>query len=317
MCRGPNRSTIMHGGHRIARLAASLVITASLFHGQPAHADARVAELTKLLASSSDKARLSAVAALARLNDRTALKPLVTALRDPSPQVRALAATALGRLGHKAALPALKAAAADADASVRTQAREAAIAVARVNHLPDPWPAPSPAAPAAAARTSKYGGHAGFGRQARVIQNRPELYVAINSAADDSPGKTDKPTRKAHGEILRKTLTESFQSTPVVTTIAADAERWSLRQRQLDLSVTKLDVVLAGNLVEVEAQLRLAISDQDGKMLSFLSGGAKVQVPRKGYNARYLPNLRKEALENAMRGMVDKLVLQLRAKPNS
>ena len=47
-------------------------------------------------------------------------------------------------------------------------------------------------------------------------------------------------------------------------------------------------------------------------MLSFLSGGAKVQVPKRTFDAKYLPNLRKEALENAMRGMFDKLLAHLR-----
>jgi hypothetical protein len=48
-----------------------------------------------------------------------------------------------------------------------------------------------------------------------------------------------------------------------------------------------------------------------------LSGGAKVQVPRKTFDARYLPKLRKEALENAMRGMFDKLLLHLRNQPRA
>jgi hypothetical protein len=52
-------------------------------------------------------------------------------------------------------------------------------------------------------------------------------------------------------------------------------------------------------------------------MLSFLSGGAKVQVPARTYNAKYLPNLRREALENAMRGMFGKLLNHLRDKSQS
>ena len=80
---------------------------------------------------------------------------------------------------------------------------------------------------------------------------------------------------------------------------------------------TKLEVAQAGNYVEIEAQLRLAISDNNGRMLSFLSGGAKVQVPARTYNPKYLPNLRKEALENAMRGMFAKLLNQLRDKSQS
>ena len=144
-----------------------------------------------------------------------------------------------------------------------------------------------------------------------------DSYITINSSADDSPGKADKPTRKLHGEIVRDTLLASFKREPLVTTVASDAHRWGLDSRHLDLSVTKLDVAQAGGFVEIEAQLRLAISDDNGKMLSFLSGGAKVQVPARTYNAKYLPNLRREALENAMRGMFAKLLTHLRDKSQS
>lgn len=307
----------MQGGHRLARLCAFFVLALCLLH-RPAVADDRVGELAKMLSSSSDKTRLSAVAALARLDDRATMKPLVTALRDANPQIRALAAAALGRLGHKAALPSLKSAAtADVDATVRVRAKEAAIAVAKANDLPHPWPTAAAAAPPPAARARKYGGRAGFGRQARAIVDRPDLFVAINSTADDSPGKTDKKARKLHGEILRDTLTSSFKATPAVTTVASEAQRFGLDPRNIDLSVTKLSVSQVGAFIEVEAQLRLAISDRAGRMQSFLSGGAKVQVPKKTFNARYLPNLRREALENAMRGMFTKLLAHLRDKTQS
>ncbi|MDX2091619.1 MAG: HEAT repeat domain-containing protein [Kofleriaceae bacterium] len=304
----------MHGG-QIARIVAAFGFAASLASSTPAAAEPRVDELSKLLSSSSEKTRLSAVVSLGRLEDKAAMKPLVTALQDPNAQVRALAATALGKLGHKAALPALKAAAADdPDAAVRARAKEAAIAVSKTNGLPDPWPTQTQVAPVQA---RKSGGSAGFGRQAHAVVARPNLYVTINSAADDSPGKSDKNARKVHGDIIRDTLAASFKAEPLVTTIAADAQRWGLDSRHLDLSVTKLDVAQTGTYVEVEAQLRLAISDDNGKMLSFLSGGAKVQVPARTYNAKYLPNLRKEALENAMRGMFAKLLTHLRDKSQS
>jgi hypothetical protein len=284
--------------------------------GRVAHANERVVELTTLLTtSSSEKARISAVAALSKLDDKTAMKPLVGALADPSAQVRAVAAAALGKLGHKAALPALKAAADDQDATVRARAHDAAVAVAKANDLPDPWPAPAPTGPTPNARTS--GGSARFGRQARALSTRPDLYVTIKSAADDSPGKTDRKTRQVHGELLKSTLTAAFKAAPRVTTLPAEAQQYGLDPRQLDLSVTRLEVVYGEANVEIDAQLRLAISDTRGKMLSFLSGGATIQIPRKTYDARYLPALRKEALENAMRGMFDKVLVQLRARAQS
>jgi hypothetical protein len=42
-----------------------------------------------------------------------------------------------------------------------------------------------------------------------------------------------------------------------------------------------------------------------------------VQVPRKTFDARYLPQLRKEALENAVRGLFVNLVDHLRRSAGS
>jgi len=278
--------------------------------GSVAVAGDQIAELTKLISSSSnEKARLSAVVSLARMDDRRAMKPLVTALADPSAKVRVVAAVGLGRLGHKAALPALRNAANDdADTDVRTKAREAAILVAKANRLPDPFGDAAPVAVEPPRPRVK----AGFGDAPRAIEDHPDVYVVIKTSADDSPGKADKTARKAHADIIRVALADQCKHATNVTSVASVAQHYGLDLRQVDLSVVKLEAVASGSYMEIEAQLRLAISDDKGRMLSFVSGGAKVQVPRKTYNAKYLPALRKEALENAMRGMFDKLLAQLR-----
>ena len=262
-----------------------------------------------MLSSSSEKTRMSAVLSLARLADKRALKPLVTALADPNPQVRAIAATALGRLGHKAALPALKAAATDdLDDTVRAKAREAAALVAKVNNIKDePAGAGEPVMQARAKKKTT-----GFGRSPHAVENRPDLYVTIKGTNDDSPGKTDKATRKANADILKLVLADQLRTAPQVTMIANEGERWGLDPRMIDVSVVKLDVAQAGSYMEVAAELRLAISDEKGKLISFLSGGAKVQIPLAKYKPRFLPNMRKEALEGAVKGMFDKLLVHLR-----
>jgi HEAT repeat protein len=309
---------------QLARVVALCLLAAAIVHARPARAD-DVADLAQLLASSSsDKQRLSAVLSLARLGDRRTLKPLVGALHDPNARIRAIAAAALGHLAHKAALPALRAAADDPDPVVRTHARQAALAVAKANNLPADLPddssAPEPTAPATATAdaaatpaVARHGkGRPGFGHQPRAVDARPDLYVLIKSSSDDSPGKQDKDARKVHADLVRQVLFDSFKATPQVTTVAADAQRWGLDPRHIDLSVVKMEISNAGGFVEVDAELRLAISDDTGKMLSFLSGGAKVSVPRRSFDPKFLPELRKEALENAMRGMFDKLLAHLR-----
>jgi len=293
---------------RIALLGIALAI---LLRGGPAVAD-EVDQLAKTLASSSETARLSATVSLARLVDKRALRPLVTALHDPSPKVRATAAAGLGKLKHKASLPALKNASTDdTDALVRTTEREAAVAVAKANDLMDDLPAESPD-PAKPVRHTK-----GFGHSPHAVRDRPDLYVLVKSSSDDSPGRADKLMRKAHADFVKQELLDSFKAAPQVTLAATEAQRWGLDPRTIDLSVTKMEVATVDGNVEIDAEVRLAISDDKGKMLSFVSGGAKVQVPTAKFNARYLPTFRKEALEGAMRGIFDKLLDHLRQTTQS
>lgn len=298
-------------------LAVGIALAIQLAQPALVRADDRVGELAKLISSSSnEKSRLAAVVALAKIGDRTTLKPLVTAAADPSAKIRVVAVVALGRLSHKAALPTLRNLANDdTDDDVRKNARTAAIAVARANNLPDPF-AGNPVVADSEPTTPKKA-RAGFGNQPRVLQARPEVYVVIKTAADDSPGNADKNARKGHADLLRRVLADQCRATPSVTSIASEASRYGLETRNIDLSVTKLDVSRSGGYIEIDAQLRLAISDASGKMLSFLSGGAKVQVRQQTFDAKNLPNLRREALENAMRGMFDKLVNHLREKPKA
>jgi hypothetical protein len=136
--------------------------------------------------------------------------------------------------------------------------------------------------------------------------------VLVNSATDESPGTTDAAARRIHAGVIRRALIEQLRSDASITSAASEAQRWALAARHLDISVTRLAAVRAGQLVEVEAELRIAISDDSGRMLSILSGGAKVQIPADKFDARNLPVLRREALDNAMRGMFGKLVAQLR-----
>ena len=287
-------------------LAVAMMVSSLAFAGDS------VTELSTILSTSSnDKTRLAAVVALAKLGDKRAMKPLVGALSDPNAQIRAVAATGLGRLGHKAALPQLKNVANDdLDPTVRERARDAAIAVAKANQLPDPWQTDA-VATKPAGKPKK--GRAGFGNQPRAIEEpAADTYVLINSSMDDSPGRADKKTRQTNAEIMRNFLMAQFRANPSLSTLPEDAQKKGLTARHLDLSVVKLDVVTAGTHVEVEAQLRLAISDGKGKMLSFVSGGAKVQVPKNKFNPKYIANMRRDALEGAMRGLYDKLLAQLR-----
>lgn len=285
---------------RRSRLAGFLVL-GLLAVGVPPHARAedRIGELTATLAAShSERERIAAVTSLARIEDKAALRPLVVALQDPSPQVRSIACAGLGKLRHKAAAPALRMIATDdADPTVRQRAAEALALISRANGMPVDKTL-TPAATTAG--------------QVAAPVTKPRIFVTIRSTNDDSPGKRDAGSRKGHADVLRQTLAQELDAAPLFTTDASLAKRQNLDACQIDVSLVRLDTRTRGGMIEVEAQLRLTISDPNGKMLSFISGGARMEVKRHGYNLAYLPQLRKETVANAVRGLSAKLVEHLR-----
>jgi len=222
-----------------------------------------------------------------------------------------VAATALGRLGCDAALATLRVLASDdADGDVRRAAANAAMKIARSGRPP----AAKPDADLEARRAAPGASRPGLAYP-HAAEPHPDLYVLINASSDDSPGAADKAMRRMHAAIVKRVLVEQCKTETSVTSIAADAQRWGLDARHVDLSITRLAATRTGGTIEVDAQLRLTISDDSGKMLAFLSGGARVEVPTQKFDPRYLPTLRKEALEDAMRGMFDKLLAHLRGHP--
>ena len=279
----------------------------------PAFAEDRIAALGRMLGSSSEKVRLSAVLALAKLGEPRVDPPLIRALHDPSPRVRTVAAAALGQLDCSAALPTLRELArSDEDPDVRNAASAATMKI-NAGHTEHGHPADRAGDGGEQARRPAPGGERPA--HAFTAEPHPELYVLVKSSTDESPGTSDAATRKQHAEIIKRALLDRLRADPSITSVVDEARRWSLDAHYLDLSVTRLAATRTGDVIEVNAELRIAISDDNGKMLSLLSGGAKAQVPAASFDARTLPAMRRDALDGAMRGMLDKLFAQLRGPP--
>lgn len=300
--------------HRVLPLVLAALFAALAGIGAgpaPAHAEDRVAALGRMLGNSSEKVRLSAVLALAKLGEPRVTTPLIRALHDPSPRVRSVAAAALGQLDCTAALPTLRELAhSDEDPDVRNAASAATMKIVSAGRSERGHPADRAGDAGEQARRPVPGGERPA--HAFTAEPHPGLYVLVKSSNDESPGTSDAATRKQHAEIIKRALVDRLRDDPSITSVAGEARRWSLDVRYLDLSVTRLAATRVGNVIEVATELRIAISDDSGKILSLLSGGAKVQVPAASFDARTLPGLRRDALDGAMRGMFDKLFVQLR-----
>ena len=274
-----------------------------------AHAD-RVSDLSKRLTkSSSDKVRIAAAVSLGRLHDERALKPLVKALRDDNNVVRALAASALGGLGDSRALPALRRVSLDKDKTVRKRATQAIGLIRKSTSHAAGRKNNSYMVKSRPIRAAHY--RVQGQESPRLSKRNPDLFVSIRTAADDSKGRFTKKQRKARAARMRTLMTSELGSAKRLTINTAIAEDLKLPVYAVDLSIARLQRVVNGPWIEVECELRVAISNERGKMISFLTGGAKVQVPKRAFRKQFEVNMRKEALENAVKSVHQDLVRYL------
>jgi multisubunit Na+/H+ antiporter MnhG subunit len=286
-----------------ALLAAALVLVLA---PAVAHAD-RVGDLSRALVSGkTEKARISAAVSLARLKDTRSLKPFIRALSDDSNVVRALAATALGFLGDPAALPALQRAGRDSDMTVRRRAQDAIAQIRR-----------DQAGATVAARTlapmpARGAGMANYAIAPREERPGQQLFVVLKSTQDKSMGNTTSKVRQLRAIEMRSLMLDHLKRDRTVTLMSAIASDGAIDPYAMDVTIMKLERFERGAFVEIECEIRVAISDRRGKMLSFLTGGAKVQVPRSSFRMQYEAQLKREALENAVKSVHGDVIKYLR-----
>ncbi|MBT8492770.1 MAG: HEAT repeat domain-containing protein [Deltaproteobacteria bacterium] len=301
----------------IARVALALALALATPSLASADADAkRVGKLAHTLTtSSSAKARLSAAVALGELRDARSLRPLIRALGDKNKTVRAVAAKALGFLGDSKALPALKRATRDRDKSVRRASLEAITLIRR-----GPQVASKKTSKRRRSRSSRARRLASYrlaAREAPRLKARaPAVYVVLKSTSDESRGKTRKKARKRRVRRMKSVMASTLRGAPGVTTNAAVAEKHRLKPFYIDLTIQNFKRRVSGPYVEIECQLRVAVSNQRGKMLSVMTGGAKVQVPKHTFRRRYEAALRLEALESAVQGIHGDVITYLQQNPS-
>ncbi len=287
-------------------LASALVLGGAGFPA--AQADDLDRFSTTLLESKHEKERIAAAVSLGRLRDKRGIKPLVSSLTDRSRTVRAIAATALGHIGDASALPALRRAAEDSD---KTVAKRAIASIARINTASAATPAPS-AQPMRSTRDDTLARYQIAANESpRLSRKKPALYLVVKSAADDTKSKLSSASRKKRASQVKKLVLNELADTSNVTLDVAKANELGLAAYSIDVAILKLDRAERGGWVEIECELRIAISDKRGKMLSFLTGGAKVQVPKATFRAEYEAMHQTEALENAVKSVYQDMLKYL------
>lgn len=308
--RRPGRTCVR--SRAAALVAVGLALAVFLGGAHSARAD-RVHDLSHALVHGKRATtRISAAESLIRLRDPRSLKSLVRALRDPNHRVRALAASALGRLGVVDALPALEGARRDTSITVR---RNAIAAIESIRARQDEAARKLAAVDIAPRHAAAIAGSPLVTPEADEEIPAPQrLYVMLKSAIDKSSGAGPK-ARLARASHMRSLMADHLEQTRNVTLIPSRARALTVDPYAIDLTMVKLSRVERESNIEVECEIRVAISTPQGKMLSFLTGGAKVQVPRATFREQFLPQLRREALEGAVRSVHRDLIEHLAKLP--
>jgi hypothetical protein len=132
----------------------------------------------------------------------------------------------------------------------------------------------------------------------------PVRLVTIASVSDDS-GETEVDVRARH------TATVSSALGPAVAEIEAEFQRLGLDARQLDISITRFDLTHDDARYYLTTELRVVISDGQGRMLTLQSSCATVEVSARIYRPERLERMRRDALDNASAGLADSLRARL------
>ncbi len=127
----------------------------------------------------------------------------------------------------------------------------------------------------------------------------------VVTSSDQSESGQPAADRQANAETVKRVLDRWVVSESLVA------------DRQIDVGVVRLAVEPGDLELAVTAELRIAISDGRGQLVSVVSGTAKVSMRSASYRARILPTLRTEALVAAVQAMLPKLRAHLHAAPRS
>lgn len=272
----------------MAILVAVVVSALALFLApRPARSD-RVDDLSRTLESETDeKARIAAAVALGRLADRRSVPVLMRALSDKNPVVRGIAANALGHIGDPQAIPALeRAVGTETHETVRARVRDS---LARLRPAP-----PKVVARATPSRVSA---------KERPRLDRNSVHVVVKTAVDQTRrGPREMPAK------MRAQLVDLLRGSPNISVDGDGVSTNGGGHFVLDASVTSIDRTTDGVWVEVSCQVRFALSTSEGRIVSIVTGGAKVQTPRQYFRPKMEKGLQMDALDNAVRGAHQNLV---------
>jgi hypothetical protein len=132
-----------------------------------------------------------------------------------------------------------------------------------------------------------------------------DVKVTVKSSIDDSRSTSTATERKKHEDLVRLTIDRMVARGPIALP----------GNRNVDARIVSLTTELVDDLVVVTSEIRVAVSDDSGRITAVLSGGAKAEMAVRAYRSRHLPQLREDALVASLESMYVRVKDRLHGKP--
>jgi hypothetical protein len=115
----------------------------------------------------------------------------------------------------------------------------------------------------------------------------PEIHVNVPTIG------IDETERTSHADAIRRAMAEAFRDANDI--------------KHVDLVVTKLNVILNEETVDISAEIKVVVSTTSNEIRSFVSGCATFTISKRQYKPARLAQLRHQALTDALEGLSRRL----------
>lgn len=138
---------------------------------------------------------------------------------------------------------------------------------------------------------------------------QPKYYVAVVTAPATAPKGDDPSVLRADVRVAvaRDELGKALALEPDITSDAKIAKKWRLPKWSLDLGVTHFAQHYRNDQIELEAEIKVSVSDERGRIVSVITKTVTLPVRRCDYH----PKLLKQFVRDLVMGATDSIAGEL------
>lgn len=150
------------------------------------------------------------------------------------------------------------------------------------------------------------------GAVAANARTKPLYYVTV-AQAKATPGKDATTPFRAEVRlaIARGELVKALEADPDITSNAKDAKRFRLRPWSLDVGITRFEQHYRHDQIELEAEIKVSVADERGRIISVMSKTVTLPVRRCDYHPMLMKQFVRDLVMGATGAIADELPAHL------